>query len=126
VFEELGRVLGERLHRPEQAVAMLERAVASNDSAELHAQLAYRYLEANNPQKAIQALRRVFERDVTNLVAWRKLAEAYKALGRRVEAQIAVAPLAALGQANDLELASLSQNPARPASAPARSTKNRW
>jgi tetratricopeptide (TPR) repeat protein len=121
VFEELGRVLGERLHRPEQAVAMLERAVAANDSAELHAQLAYRYLEANNPQKAIQSLRRVFERDVTNLVAWRKLAEAYKALGRRVEAQIAVAPLAALGQANDLELASLSQNPARPASAPARS-----
>lgn len=121
VFEELGRVLGEKLHRPEQAVSMLERAVGSNDSADLHAQLAYRYLEANNPQKAIQSLRRVFERDVTNLVAWRKLGDAYKALGRRVEAQIAVAPLAALGQANDLELASLSQNPARPASAPARS-----
>ncbi|HEY3500743.1 MAG TPA: tetratricopeptide repeat protein, partial [Polyangiaceae bacterium] len=121
VFEELGRVLGESLNRPEQAIHMLERAVQHNDDPALHAELANRLLEAGNPQKAILSLRRVFDRDVTNVGAWRKLAEAYKALGRRSEATLSVAPLVALGQANDLELATVSQQRARPASAPARS-----
>jgi len=78
-------------------------------------------LESGNPTKAIAALRRVFERDVTNANAWRKLSEAYKGLGRRTEATLALAPLAALGQANDLELATLQQTPPRPAAAPPRS-----
>ncbi|HTQ05244.1 MAG TPA: hypothetical protein VMI54_15375, partial [Polyangiaceae bacterium] len=76
---------------------------------------------AGNPAKAIQALKRVFDRDVTNAAAWRKLSECFKALGRRTESTLALAPLAALGQANDLELATLSQSPPRPATAPARS-----
>lgn len=121
VFEELGRVLGESLNRPEQAIQMLERAVAHNDSPALHAELAGRLLEAGNPQKAIVSLRRVFEKDVTNVAAWRKLGDAYKSLGRRSEAILAVAPLLALGQANDLELSTLSQHPPRPASAASRS-----
>jgi tetratricopeptide (TPR) repeat protein len=121
VFLELSRAYREFLHRPDQAIAVLERGVTLNDEAELHAELAGRVLEAGNPQKAIQALRRVFERDVTNASAWRKLSEAFKGLGRRTEATLALAPLAALGQANDLELATLSQSPARPAAFPARS-----
>jgi len=121
VFLELSRVLREALHRPDQAIVVLERGVALVDEPALHAELAGRVLESGNPNKAIQALRRVFEQDVTNANAWRKLSEAFKALGRRAEATLALAPLAALGQANDLELATLSQNPPRPATAPARS-----
>jgi len=121
VFLELSRVLREFLHRPDQAIAVLERGVTVSDDPAIHAELAGRVLESGNPTKAIAALRRVFERDVTNANAWRKLSEAYKGLGRRTEATLALAPLAALGQANDLELATLQQNPPRPASAPARS-----
>jgi len=121
VFLELSRVLREFLHRPDQAIAVLERGVTLSDDSELHAELAGRVLEAGNPAKAIQALRRVFERDVTNAAAWRKLSDCFKGLGRRTEATLALAPLAALGLANDLELATLQQSPPRPASAPARS-----
>jgi tetratricopeptide (TPR) repeat protein len=121
VFLELSRVYREFLRRPDQAIQVLERGASQSEDAELHAELAGRMLEAGNPAKAIQALRRVLERDVTNALAWRKLSECFKALGRRTEATLAVAPLAALGQANDLELATLSHSPARPASAPPRS-----
>jgi len=121
LFLELSRVLREFLHRPDQAIAVLERGVTVSDDPAIHAELAGRVLESGNPTKAIAALRRVFERDVTNASAWRKLAEAYKGLGRRTEATLALAPLAALGQANDLELATLQQNPPRPAAAPPRS-----
>ncbi|HEV8551674.1 MAG TPA: tetratricopeptide repeat protein, partial [Polyangiaceae bacterium] len=121
VFLELSRVLRDSLQRPDQAIVALERGVALNDEPALHAELATRVLESGNPTKAIAALRRVFERDVTNANAWRKLSEAFKGLGRRTESNLALAPLAALGQANDLELATLSQNPPRPASAPVRS-----
>jgi tetratricopeptide (TPR) repeat protein len=121
VFLELSRVYREHLHRPDQAIQVLERGVTLSDEAELNAELAGRMLEAGNPQKAIGALRRVFERDVTNVSAWRKLSECFKGLGRRTEATLALAPLAALGQANDLELTTLSQSPPRPATFPARS-----
>jgi tetratricopeptide (TPR) repeat protein len=121
LFLELARVYRDFLHRPDQAIQVLERGVAQSDDTELHAELAGRVLEAGNPAKAILALKRVFERDVTNAAAWRKLSECFKALGRRTESTLALAPLAALGQANDLELATLSHSPARPASAPARS-----
>jgi tetratricopeptide (TPR) repeat protein len=120
-FLELARVYRDSLQRPEQALQVLERGAAQNDDAELHAEFAGRTLEAGNPAKAIQALRRVLERDVANALAWRKLAECFKALGRRTEATLATAPLAALGQANDLELATLSHSPPRPATAPPRS-----
>jgi tetratricopeptide (TPR) repeat protein len=121
VFLELSRVLREFLHRPDQAVTVLERGVTLSDDPALHAELATRVLEGGNPTKAIAALRRVFERDVTNAGAWRKLSDAYKGLGRRAESTLALGALAALGQANDLELATLQQSPPRPASAPARS-----
>jgi cellulose synthase operon protein C len=121
VFLELARVYREFLHRPDQAIQVLEQGVTLSEDAELHAEFAGRVLEAGNPAKAIQALRRVLERDVTNATAWRKLSECFKALGRRTESTLALAPIAALGQANDLELATLSQSPARPASAPPRS-----
>jgi len=121
VYHELARVLGEALQRPDQAIQMLERSVALSDDPAVQAELANRLLEAGNPQKAIQALRHVFDRDVGNAAAWRRLGDCFKALGRRAEATLALAPLAALGQANDLELATISQHPARPASLPARS-----
>jgi tetratricopeptide (TPR) repeat protein len=121
VYHELARVLGESLNRPDQAIQMLERSVALSDDPAVQAELANRLLEAGNPQKAVQALRHVFERDVGNAAAWRKLSECFKALGRRAESNLALAPLAALGQANDLELLTLSQTPPRPASLPSRS-----
>jgi tetratricopeptide (TPR) repeat protein len=121
VYHELARVLGESLHRPDQAIQMLERSVALSDDPAVQAELANRLLESGNPQKAIQALRHVFDRDVGNAAAWRKLSDCFKSLGRRAESNLALAPLAALGQANDLELLTLSQHPPRPAALPARS-----
>jgi hypothetical protein len=58
--------------------------------------------------------------DPRNADAWRKLADCFKGLNRRGEATLTLSVLAALGQANDLELATLAQNKARPASAPPR------
>ncbi len=121
VYQELARVLGEALHRPDQAIQMLERSVALSDDPAVQAELAGRLLDAGNPAKAMVALRQVFERDVTNAAAWRKLGDCFRALNRRAEATLAIAPLAALGQANDLELATLSQHPPRPASLAPRS-----
>jgi hypothetical protein len=114
-------VLGGPLGQPEQAIQALERGLALGADPALHAELAGRLLEAGNPGKAMQSLRRVIELDPRNADAWRKLGDAFKGLGKRAEATLTLSVLAALGQANDLELATLAQNPPRPASAPARS-----
>ena len=120
-YVEIARVLGGPLGQPEQAIQALERGLALGADPALHAELATRLLEAGNPSKAMQSLRRVIELDPRNAEAWRKLGDSFKGLGRRGEATLTLAVLAALGQANDLELATLAQNPPRPASAPARS-----
>jgi tetratricopeptide (TPR) repeat protein len=120
-FVEIARVLGGPLGQPEQAIQALERGLALGADPALHAELATRLLEAGNPGKAMQSLRRVLETDARNAQAWRMLSDCFKGLNRRAEATLTISVLAALGQANDLELATLAQNPPRPASAPSRS-----
>lgn len=121
VYVEIARVLGGPLGQPDQAIQALERGLALGADPALHAELATRLLEAGNPGKAMQSLRRVLETDPRNGEAWRKLADCFKGLGKRAEATLTLSVLAALGQANDLELATLAQTPSRPASAPPRS-----
>jgi tetratricopeptide (TPR) repeat protein len=120
-YVEIARVLGGPLGQPEQAIQALERGLSLGANPALHAELAERLLEAGNPGKAMQSLRRVIELDPRNADAWRKLGESFKGLGKRGEATLTLSVLAALGHANDLELATLAQNPPRPAAAPPRS-----
>ncbi len=121
VYVEIARVLGGPLGQPEQAISALERGLSLGADPKLHNELAARLLEAGNPGKAMQSLRRVLETNPRDADAWRKLADCFKGLGRRGEAALTLSVLAALGQANDLELATLAQNRPRPASAPPRS-----
>ena len=120
-FVEIARVLGGPLGQPDQAIQALERGLALGADPALHAELATRLLEAGSPGKAMQSLRRVLEMNPRNGNAWRMLADCFKGLGRRGEVTLTLSVLSALGEANDLELATLAQNPGRPASAPARS-----
>jgi tetratricopeptide (TPR) repeat protein len=121
VYVEIARVLGGPLGQPEQAIQALEHGLSLGADPALHAELATRLLEAGNPGKAMQSLRRVLETDPRDAEAWRKLADCFKGLGRRAEATLTLSVLAALGQANDLELATLAQTRSRPMSAPPRS-----
>jgi tetratricopeptide (TPR) repeat protein len=115
VFTELSRVYGDELKQPEQAVVALERGLAIYPDPALFEELGLRLSSAGQYQRAIPALYRALETDVRRERAFRKLAEAYEALARPVEAQLALVPLGALGLANDFERASLSARRPRPA-----------
>jgi tetratricopeptide (TPR) repeat protein len=115
VFTELARVYGDELRQPEQAVVALERGLSINPDPALFEELGLRLSAAGQYQRAIPALYRALEVDVRRERAFRKLAEAYEALARPVEAQLAIVPLGALGLANDFERASISARRPRPA-----------
>jgi len=107
-------VLGEEMAQPEQAVQALSRGIGKlGENADLQAELAARLLKAGQFGPAVVAARRVLEQDVMRAPAWRQLSEAFKGLGRTAESTLAIAPLVALGAANDLERATLSARPAR-------------
>ena len=113
-YLELSRVLAEEMAQPEQAVQALTRALnKTGERVELQAELASRLLKSGQFGPALAAARRVLELDVMQANAWRELSEAFKGLGRGVEAVLALAPLVALNAANDLERATLATRPMR-------------
>jgi tetratricopeptide (TPR) repeat protein len=113
-YLELARVLADDMSDPEQAVQALIRGLSkTGEKIELQAELATRLLKAGQFGPALAATRRVIELDTLRPVAWRELSESFKGLGRIAESTLALAPLLAIGAANDLERATLSARASR-------------
>ena len=119
VYLELGRVLDEQLRSPEKAMAALQRGLAAVPTdLELHAELAVRLKRAGHLPQAVEELRRLLELDVMRAAVWRDLIDTFKQLGRTEESTLAMAPLIAIGLANDLERSTLAMRPSRTAAVP--------
>ncbi len=113
-FVEVARTLGDNMSQPDQAVAWLERGLAAHPSnVELRAALADRLLLAGQYPRAAAELERVVALDVNRESAWRQLAEALQRSQRSSDASLGIAPLVALGFANDLERSTYSMRSPR-------------
>lgn len=121
VFLEIARVYGGPLQQNERAISALRSGLEVSDEVALHSELAQRLYAAGNPGDALRSLRRVLEENVADAGAWRKLGDCFRALGKNADASLTLGPLAALGQANDLELSTLAQRQPRVGVAPPRS-----
>jgi tetratricopeptide (TPR) repeat protein len=117
-FLEVARTLSERMKQPEQALSWLERGLSVHpNDLELRCDFAERLLRAGQHQRAVAELERVVLIDPTRESAWRQLAEGLSRLKRSSDSSVGVAPLIALGFANDLERATWSTRVARTAAA---------
>ncbi len=101
---ELGRVLADRLRDPAKSIQALERGLSHQprDMA-LRVELATRLKRAGGGERALEELRRVLDMDPMRIETWRDLAEVFEALGRNVEAHLALGSLVLLGGANELQ-----------------------
>ncbi|MDX2053770.1 MAG: tetratricopeptide repeat protein [Polyangiaceae bacterium] len=115
-FFELGEVLGDQLNQPDQAVAALEGGLRADPMNNvLRRALAMRLKGQRQFDRAITEFRSLLDVDAFDGDTWRQLAECFAGLQRSTEAVLAIAPLALLGVANDLEVASLGARSPRPA-----------
>jgi tetratricopeptide (TPR) repeat protein len=113
-FIEVARALGDEMGQSEQAVTWLERGLSLQPAnVELRAALAERLLRSGQHQRALGELERVVALDVNREQAWRQLAEALQFLHRAGDGSVSVAPLVALGFANDLERSTYSMRSPR-------------
>jgi tetratricopeptide (TPR) repeat protein len=117
-FVEVARTLSERMNQPDQALSWLERGLNVHSSdIDLRSDLAQRLLRVGQHQRAVAELERVVSADPSREGAWRQLAEGLQRLQRSGDGSVGVAPLVALGFANDLERATWSTRVARTAAA---------
>lgn len=115
---EIARALGDQLGQADQSLAALQRGLqAQPEDSTLRAELASRLRRAGHFQQAAQEYRKLLEVDVMRAEAWRDLAECLKGMQKPAEATLALAPLIAIGAANDLERATLGARPPRTAAA---------
>lgn len=115
---EIARALGDQLGQAEQSLAALQRGIAAQpDDVSLRSELASRMRRAGHFPQAAQEYRRLLEVDVMRADAWRDLVECFKGMQKPAEAALALAPLVAIGAANDLERATLGARPPRTAAA---------
>jgi tetratricopeptide (TPR) repeat protein len=117
-YLEIARVLGDEMGMADKSLATLQRGLAdAPDDVPLRTELATRLKAAGHMQQAVQELRKLLGVDVMRVETWRDLSGALSGMQREREAQLALAPLVALGVANDLEQSTVASHPPRPASA---------
>jgi tetratricopeptide (TPR) repeat protein len=118
VYSEIARVLADRLEQPDQAIVWLERGLAQYaDDVDLRFEFAERLLAAGQVGRALAELDRVVTIDPQRENAWRLMGEALSRSQRPGDGSLAVAPLVALGLANDLERTTWGTRAARTAAA---------
>jgi cellulose synthase operon protein C len=116
IFLELARTLDDEMALTDRALQALQRASALDPgSVEIRTELATRLKKARHYPQAVHELRRLLELDVTRAQTWRDLVEAFRGMQRPEEATLAMAPLVALGVANDLEKSTISARAPRSA-----------
>jgi Tfp pilus assembly protein PilF len=109
VYLEIARVLADEMGLTDRCLHTLQRAVAADpERVELRAELAMRLKVAGHHPQAVVELRRLLDHEIANADTWRSLVECFHAMQRPDEATLAMAPLCALGLANDLEQATVS------------------
>jgi cellulose synthase operon protein C len=118
VHLELARVLGDQLGDGAQALNVLRQGIAATEDNDLlRLEMAQRLRLAGQHERAAGEYLLLLGQAPLQPVYWRELAEAYKELGRDEQARLALGPLMALNQANQLEQATYGMRPPRPESA---------
>ncbi len=109
---EIAQVLADEMELGERALHTLQRALAADvENSALRTELAKRLRLAGHYPQALIELRRLLEADVTKIETWGAILECFQGMKRTEEASLAMAPLVALGFANDLERATVSSRP---------------
>jgi tetratricopeptide (TPR) repeat protein len=118
VHLELARVLGDQLGDTTQALNVLRQGIAATEDNDLlRLEMAQRLRLGSQHERAAGEYLLLLGQMPLQPVYWRELAEAYKELGRDEQARLALGPLMALNQANQLEQATYGMRPPRPESA---------
>jgi tetratricopeptide (TPR) repeat protein len=118
VHLELARVLGDQLGDATQALNVLRQGIAATEDNDLlRLEMAQRLRIAGQHERAAGEYLLLLGQAPLQPVYWRELSEAYKELGRDEQARLALGPLLALNQANQLEQATYGMRPPRPESA---------
>lgn len=114
IYLEVGRVLGDEMGMTERSLAALQRGIAVDPNhVEIRVELATRLKAAGHHPQAAAELKKLLEVDVTRVQTWRDLVASFQGMQRQEEAVLAMAPLVALGAANDLERATVAARPSR-------------
>ena len=112
VHLELARVLGDQLNDGTQALNVLRQGIAATeDNDMLRLEMAQRLGKAGQHERASNEYLLLLGQTPLEPVYWRELSHAYKALGREEQSRLALGPLMALNQANQLEQATYGMRP---------------
>jgi tetratricopeptide (TPR) repeat protein len=118
VHLELARVLGDQLGDGAQSLNVLRQGIAATeDNDVLRLEMAQRLRLGGQHERAAGEYLLLLGQTPLQPVYWRELSEAYKELGREEQSRLALGPLMALNQANQLEQATYGMRPPRPESA---------
>ena len=118
VHLELARVLGDQIGDATQALNVLRQGIAATEDNDLlRLEMAQRLRIAGQHERAAGEYLLLLGQAPLQPVYWRELSEAYKELSRDEQARLALGPLMALNQANQLEQATYGMRPPRPESA---------
>jgi hypothetical protein len=115
VHLELARVLGDQLNDGTQALNVLRQGIAATeDNDMLRLEMAQRLRKAGQHERAANEYLLLLGQTPLQPVYWRELSQAYKELGREEQSRLALGPLMALNQANQLEQATYGMRPPKP------------
>jgi tetratricopeptide (TPR) repeat protein len=118
VHLELARVLGDQLGDATNALNVLRQGIAATEDNDiLRLEMAQRLRLSGQHERAANEYLLLLGQTPLQPVYWRELSLAYKELGREEQSRLALGPLIALNQANQLEQATYGMRPPRPESA---------
>lgn len=118
VHLELSRVQGDQLADANAALMTLRQGIAATeDNAVLRLEMAQRLRRAGQHERAAGEYLLLLGQSSLQPVYWRELSQTYKELGRDEQSRLALGPLVALNQANQLEQATYGMRPPRPEAA---------
>ncbi len=120
-YQALADVCAGPMGLPGQAIDVLKTGLKKTGDRRLASSLVEMLHKTDRNDEAEIYLRRLIEESPDQPSHWRSMSRALRAMERDFEARLAVMPLVVLGAATKEEQALLRAEPARPASAPARS-----
>jgi tetratricopeptide (TPR) repeat protein len=104
VYAAVARIQHEVLLQVDDAVRTLRAGLEATGDPELHMELAERLAQVGRADEAVIEYRSLIHVDPTNPRTWRGLARTFHETGRKLESGLALAPVALLGDATEIEL----------------------